>query len=64
MSDIDKAALEIGQSARLVAAVLGMQAENMQRHHRGESMAYDENAFQGAIRTYFPIARMEAKDAR
>ena len=54
MSDIDRAALVIGQSARLVAAVMGMHAENMQRQHRGESMAYDDDAFQKAIQTYFP----------
>ena len=54
MSDIDRAALVIGQSARLVAAVMGMHAENMQRQHCGESMAYDDDAFQKAIQTYFP----------
>ena len=31
--------------ARAAIRAMGMQAENMIRHKRGESLAYDENAF-------------------
>jgi len=45
MTDEQKAAFIIAQSAVLVARVAGMQAENQIREHRGESLAYAENAF-------------------
>lgn len=43
------AALLMARSACLIATVLGMQAENMQREACGHSMAYDDEAFQKAI---------------
>lgn len=49
MTPEQKAAYVMGQAACLIAEVLGMHAENMQREHRGESMAYTEKDFDNAI---------------
>ncbi len=46
MTDEQKAAFIISQAAVLSATVAGMVAENMQRQHRGESIAYDESSFE------------------
>ena len=39
----------MARAATLMAEVAGMQAENQQRIHRGESMAYDAASFDNAI---------------
>lgn len=49
MTEEQKAAYVMGQAACLMARVFGMHAENMQRQHRGESMAYVEVDFDNAI---------------
>ena len=49
MTEEQKAAYIIGKAAALVTRVAGMQAENMQRQHRGEAMAYNEHAFSTAV---------------
>ena len=49
MTDEQKAAYVIGDAAVLVAELMGMMTANMQRQHRGEAMAYDEQAFQEAV---------------
>lgn len=38
-------AMIMGQVALLNATIAGMQAENQQRLHLGQSVAYDEKAF-------------------
>ena len=43
-----QAAGSIDVSVTRLGRLLGMQAENDQRKHRGESMAYDEAAFANA----------------
>ena len=45
MTPEEKAAFVVAQAAILNARVQGMVAENMQRSHRGESMAYMEDHF-------------------
>ena len=50
MNETERAAFVIAQAACLTATVLGMQAENMQREHRGESMAFVATDFENAIR--------------
>jgi hypothetical protein len=40
MNENQQAAYIISQAACLMAEIMGMQAENMQREHRGESMAF------------------------
>ena len=52
MTPEQKAAYVMGQAACLIAEVFGMQAENMQREHRGESMAFVEKDFKDAIVRY------------
>lgn len=49
MNENQQAAYIMSQAACLIAEVLGMQAENMQREHRGESMAYVMKDFEDAI---------------
>ena len=45
MTPEQKAAYIQAQAACAMAEIAGMQAENMQREHRGESMAYVEDDF-------------------
>ena len=49
MNENQQAAYIISQAACLMAEILGMQAENMQRGRRGESMAYVMKDFEDAI---------------
>jgi hypothetical protein len=49
MNEELRAAILMARAAALNAEVAGMQAENMQRVHRGESIAYDGKAFFDAI---------------
>jgi len=49
MTQEQRCAFLIAQAAVLNAKVFGMQAENMQRAHRGESMAHTEQSFQNEI---------------
>lgn len=39
----------MSQVASALARIEGMKAENMQREHHGESIAYGEEAFEGVI---------------
>lgn len=48
----DRGAYLISQSVCALITAMGMQAENDQRKHRGESMAYMEEAFQKVILDY------------
>lgn len=52
MTPEQQAAYIMAQAAALIAECLGMQAENMQRSHRGESMAYTYESFTEAIDRY------------
>ena len=52
MTDEQKAAYVNGQSACLIAEVLGMQAENAKRLHQGEPPAFGFDAFDAAISKY------------
>jgi len=52
MSEHENVAYVIAQAACLVAETLGMHAENMQREHCGQSMAYVAADFQAAIEKY------------
>mgnify|MGYP001607021024 FL=1 len=45
MTPEQKAAYVIAMSACAMAEIAGMQAENQQRAHRGESIAYTKDAF-------------------
>lgn len=45
MTAEQQAAFVMAQAACAMAEIAGMQAENMQRVHRGESLAYTENDF-------------------
>lgn len=45
MTHEEAAAYVMGQAAELFTRACGMMAENMQRAHRGESMAYTEHDF-------------------
>lgn len=49
MTDEQKAAYVIGESMVLLGRLLGMHAENMQRSHQGESMAYVYDDFEKVI---------------
>lgn len=49
MNENQQAAYIASQAACLMAEVLGMQAENMQRQYKGESMAYVMKDFEEAI---------------
>ena len=48
----ERAAYIISQSAAAHIKALGMQAENMQREALGQSMAYDEAAFDNLIQEH------------
>jgi len=52
MDENQQAAYIISQAACLMADILGMQAENMQRAHRGESMAFIYADFEEAMLKY------------
>lgn len=49
MTPEQQAAYVIAMAACAMAEVAGMQAENQQRAHRGESAAYTEGAFTEVI---------------
>lgn len=49
MTDEQKAAYVISQAACAMAEIAGMQAENQQRMHRGEALAYTEQSFNDVI---------------
>ena len=49
MTPEQKAAYVIAMAACAMAEIAGMQAENQQRTHRGEAMAYPEASFTDAI---------------
>ena len=49
MNEEQQAAYIISQSAVLLAVVAGMEAENLNRHYRGEAPAYAEAEFQAVI---------------
>jgi hypothetical protein len=48
MSDI----AYLAQQIRALIRAMGMQAENQIREHRGEALAYDENAFIELLNQY------------
>ena len=50
MTPEQAAAFVIVQAACAMAKIAGMQAENQQRVHRGESMAYTEIDFENVTR--------------
>ena len=52
MSDSENAAYVFSQSVCAMVEAMGMAAENQQREHRGESIAYDEDAFAAIINKY------------
>lgn len=52
MDPIQKAAFVIGQAAELNARIAGMVAENKQREHLGQSMAFTQEHFESVIREY------------
>ena len=49
---LDVAVEKFGLAVSLMGTIAGMQAENAQRTHRGESMAYVEEAFMGAVKEF------------
>ena len=52
MSDEQNAAYVNAQVACAMIEAMGMQAENQQRAHRGESIAYAEDHFNALITKY------------
>lgn len=52
MTPDQAAAYVMAQSVLLSARIAGMMAENMQRQHRNESMAYTEEHFSAAAQEY------------
>lgn len=52
MAGNDNAAYVTAQAACAMIEAMGMVAENQQRQHRGESMAYTEHAFNKLIEKY------------
>lgn len=52
MSEEQQAAYIIAQSVCAMIEAMGMQSENTQRLHRGESIAYGEDAFNVVIEKY------------
>lgn len=49
MNEMERAAFLISQSICALIEAMGMQAENLQRSHRGESLAYTELAFENLL---------------
>lgn len=45
MTDNQKAAYVMGESVAALIEALGMMSENLQRMQRGESLAYNDEAF-------------------
>lgn len=52
MTEEQKAAYVIAQSACAMILALGMEAENKHREHRGEAMAYGYSAFNALLEEY------------
>ena len=52
MTPEQQAAYINAQAVCALAEIAGMTAENEQRKHRGEAMAYVESAFEGIARKY------------
>lgn len=52
MTPDQAAAYVMSQTVLLSARIAGMMAENMQRQHRNESMAYTEGHFAAATQEY------------
>ena len=52
MNENQQAAFIVSQSASALIEAMGMVAENEQRKHRGESIAYPEAAFTALIDRY------------
>jgi len=52
MTDEQKAAYIFAQASCALIQAMGAFSENMQRNRLGQSVAYDENAFQGIIQEY------------
>lgn len=48
VSAFEESVAAFGRSVEKMVRIAGMQAENDQRKHRGESMAYSEQDFQNA----------------
>jgi hypothetical protein len=46
---MERAAFLISQSVCALIEAMGMQAENLRRHHGGESMGYTESAFEDLL---------------
>lgn len=53
MTDEQKAAYIFSEAVSALTRIEGMRAENMQRAHRNESMAYVEDDFVKVGREYF-----------
>ena len=49
---LDRIVCEFGAHVAFLGIISGMNAENQSRVHRGESPAYDENAFLEEIKEY------------
>lgn len=49
MNENERAAFIMAAAARANCRALGMMSENLQRIHRGESIAYNESHFDGVI---------------
>lgn len=52
MTDEQKAAFVIAQATELNARILGMVAENMQRKHLHQAMAFVQEDFEAVLREY------------
>ncbi len=52
MTSEQKAAYINAKAASMIVEMNGMVAENLQRFHRNESLAYDQNAFTDLIDKY------------
>jgi hypothetical protein len=59
MTENERAAYLSAQVACAMIEALGMMSENMQRQHRGESMAYTEEAFT-RLQEQYPIGHNAA----
>ena len=52
MTDEQRAAFVMSQSACALIEAMGMHAENMQREQRGMAMAYNDTAFLDLVNRY------------
>lgn len=59
-SNLERAAYVMAQAALLQCRVAGMVAENQQRDHLDESVAYDDDAFLEVEREFQPLIGHEA----